>query len=244
MDEAKREEEYYRRLRIWNYIVLADIYFLAFFIMAIPLSDFNHGVIDIVLMYAPAIYIVVGLFVPRLLLRPYSQLWYSVSTKRKIDFVLVVGMAIMLPAYAVSMLLAIYVSMPDFLMASPQLIIGGLFISIMGPVFYFVRKWHAEKERKKYGEARAVTLKSDGSKAREVVESTLNSMKLQYREEKIGSKWEGFRDSYVLDSGLRITAVPISTIRSLIRISNISDDDTLEKQIEREILRRLPTSQP
>ncbi len=240
MDEE--QEKYHRRLKIRNYIMLADIYILAFSMLAIPLSHFDYGVIALVTMYAPAISVVVWLVAPRLLLKS-SGFWYSTALTAKADFVLVVGTAILMPAYAVSMLLAIYLSMPDFLMASPQLIIGALFISVMGPLLYAVRKWKMKKYSKKYGETRGITLKMDKSRAKELVETALKNMKLQYNEGKEGSKMEGFRDSYILDSGLRIIIVPISTIKSSIRIANIPDDDTLEKQIEGEILRRLSTSQ-
>ncbi len=235
MDEAKREEEYYRRLRIRHTILIVATYIFIPCMVILPLTDLNYNLIQALALCIMAIYLAIGLITPRIF--DTSGFWYSLSKKTEVEFMLFKWVFLLMPIYALCLMAIAYIFRPGRFTLNPSLIMAILVLGL-GPIAYFIKKLQLGKERKKDGEMRAVTLKSDGNKAREVVESALNSMKLQYREEKIGSKWEGFRDSYLLDSGLRITIVPISTIRSSIRISNISDG-TLEKQIEAEILRRI-----
>ncbi len=240
MDERGREERYYDFLWKKSVLTLSSVgafYVLVLLIVWDPIKYgdiFNYGVVVILGIFG--ILIVLGKESEK---RSRYGFWTSMDgeARNQQRTLLYLSLMIAITGLVFSWMFAVKFSWNLLVSDLPALIIV---IIASGPGIYFIRKKRFQLIKRKYGRNRLTYFKGEVGDKKEIITTTLDRMKVKYTEQDESSKLQGPKKCFLLpETGMKIYYTAYDLPSGAIIITNIPDDDTLEKQIEDEILRRI-----
>ncbi len=106
------------------------------------------------------------------------------------------------------------------------------------PVVYFFMKRGFRIAKRKYGKTRQIYLNTKVHIRKKIISDTLDRMKIRYTEQDESSRLRGPKKCFALpDYGMKIFYRAYGFPPDTIAITNIPDNDSIEREIEKEILR-------
>ena len=250
MDEAEtREEEYYRYLEkkgMFSIILVAAIFAIFLPMMWDPIG-YLGSMTDM--------YLLTVIFILSLLFMLYNRrkldkygFWldYIKETEAADRVFLYLSVLVVIAGllfsyiYYITFYLRFHMAFTYFL--ERLLMIFGL-VFLVGPYLYLARKKRLQWIKEKYGRNRAIYITGKLDEWKKIVEDSLASLGIKYTEQDESSKLKGHRKFFELsNTSMKIFYLAYDLPSNMVLIANIPDNDTLERQIEKEILRRLQSS--
>jgi len=239
-EEQEREKRYYGFL--WKKTIALLILIGAMYILMLLMvwDPIRYGGVT-----TDGLFITFGLILVLVLLSKVTEkktktgFWTSLEARETIGRKTLFYLSIMISVTALifSWIFATKFSLAVLVDYSIPLIIG---VFSPAPLIYFIRKKRFQSFKKKYGRCRYTYANEKLDERKKTISDTLDRMKIKYTEMDESSKLMGPKKCFtLLESGMKIYYISNDLTENTILIANIPDDDTLEKQIEKEILRLL-----